>query len=139
MYKICIVTLLACLSYHTGLGQKKGSPSKDSLVLENGTILYVGDTLQLGKVSENDDKFQYIYRPAGGFIYLPKMRLDKEFEGGDAIIRSFRSVYVSRSKSKMVAVIYNKDFGSKDVDIHLALESGEIAAVRKKATGQEGR
>lgn len=137
MYKVGIIILINCLCYHAGLAQAKGLSSLDSLVLENGTTLHMGDTLELGKVSGKNDKFQHVYRPAGGFFYMPKMRVDKEFEGEDAIISRFTQEYVSRGKTKMVAIIYNKGLGYKNVDIHPAFKSGEIAAVRKKASQQE--
>lgn len=136
MFKLCIATLITCFCYHAGMAQTKGLSSGDSLVLKNGAILHVGDTLQLGKVSGKSNRYQYLYSPPGMFVIVPKIHLYKVYEGEDAIIQSFKEIYASKSKTKMVAVVRNKRFGSY-VDIHSAIESGEIAAIRKKIAKEE--
>jgi hypothetical protein len=138
MYKVLFTTLIALLCYNASYTQGKKVPSIDSFVLKNGTVLHIGDTLTLGKVSGKSDRYQHLdLPPRGPFLLVPRFRLHKNSEGEDVVIQSFKKVYVSKSETKTVAAINSKDIPTYYLDINPAFEFGEISAVKKKVAQEE--
>lgn len=130
-YLFIILSLVTSVAIAQIPGSKVDGPVK----LSNGLSVKEGDTLYLGKGSDNrKGDFVFIYQPANIWSGTPDYNLAKSFANSEVTIKHFKQFKSKKTGEKIFAVINIGGF-NQAVEIDAAIETGEIVRINSTNVG----
>lgn len=119
------VILLASVAPASVQAQIQGK-SVNVFTTDAGKVLHVGDTIRIGRGSNADGTFKYIFIPSNVFTGTPQKFFTSEFAGSYARIKDLKATNSSTYGIQTVAVIKGEGMLSGCIILNSAENVGEL-------------
>lgn len=97
-----------------------------SFTTQSGTILHKGDTVRIGRGSDANGSFRYIFIPSNVFTGTPQKFFTSNFAGSVALIKDLKTTDSGTYGIQTIAVIKGEGLLSGCIVINPAEEAGEL-------------
>ena len=125
MLKFTFVLLLSLIGALFAQAQIVGK-SISSFTTKDGLVLHKGDTVRVGKGSDKNGSFRYIFIPSNAFTGTPQKFFTSNLAGSAVLIKDLKSTESSMYGIQTVAVIKGEGLLNGCIVINPAEDAGEI-------------